>query len=800
MYIMKDIHSTALEILKKLTLEEKASLCSGSDYWHTKSVERLGLFPVTVSDGPHGLRKQDDAQDNFGIGVSVPATCFPTASLTACSFDSSILEKLGNCIAEECIHQNVDVILGPGVNIKRSPLCGRNFEYFSEDPMVAGKLAASFIKGVQDKGIGCSLKHYAVNNQEKNRMLVNAIVDKRARNEIYLRPFEIAVKESNPQTVMTSYNKINGIYGSENKTLIAYKLRKIWGFKGMTVSDWNSVHKRSKGIKAGLNLEMPGNKGANDRKILEAIKWGNLSVEQLDDSVIKVIEFILQVQEKNEFKKQIKENSSAFHHQQAIEIAQESMVLLKNQDDLLPLSKSDKIAVIGNFAVNPRYQGAGSSRINPIKIEQPLLNLKEAGFNVEFSDGSKIKQALEISSNSDKVIIFAGLTDGFETEGIDRDNMEIPQQFNKLINEICLVNKNVIVVLMGGSPMELPWKDKVKSILLAYLGGEGTGKAIANILSGQVNPSGKLAETWPLKAQDCLSSRYFPGDRKNVLYKESLFVGYRYFNSVNKQVQFNFGHGLSYTKFEYSQLQVKNLEASFKVKNTGNYAGKEICFAWCTPISPVAFVPKKQLAGFTKVFLKPGEVKIVTINLDKRVMKYFNNTSHEFEYIAKDFIISVAGNIDDTDLKQQYSIDANIFNSQAKDKKMTTLSENSPYRKLSEGINIGEISNIEFAEILGRKPPEFQKTPSRPFTMENCFEDTTSTLLGKLVKKIILIAIKIISRNNKDQRKMMLAAVMEIPFYSLWVCSNGIVSESMMKFLIGLFNIGPRHHNYPRKV
>ena len=623
------------KLISEMTLEEKAGLCSGADFWHTKAVERLGIPDVMVSDGPHGLRKQD--LDTVDPNQSIEAVCFPAACATSCSFDRELMYSMGETLGEECRAEDVSVLLGPAVNIKRSPLCGRNFEYMSEDPYLAGELAAAYINGVQSKNVGTSIKHFAANNQETRRMTCSSDMSERTLREIYYPAFETAVKKSQPWTVMCSYNLINGEYSSENDTLLNKVLRDEWGFKGYVMSDWGAVNDRVKGLKAGLDLEMPSSSGLNDAKIVEAVKNGELDEKIVDKSVKRILEQIFRYRD-------IKGGEHIFDrdadHKKAADIAKECIVLLKN-DGALPLPQSDaKIAFIGAFAENPRIQGGGSSHINTKNISNALecgrrySEISYAkGYDREANDTNPalLSEAIELASQSDAVVIFAGLPDSFESEGYDRTHMRLPDCQNELIDEICKVQENVIVVLHNGSPVEMPWNDKASAILEAYLCGEATGEATADILFGKTNPCGKLSETIPVKLSDTPCYLTYPGDR-NADYSEGVFVGYRYYDKKEMAVRYPFGHGLSYTTFEYSDIKLSGSEikdedtltVSAVITNTGNCAGKEAVQLYISDRTGFEYRPEKELKGFEKVALEPGESKTVTFMLDKRSFSYYN--------------------------------------------------------------------------------------------------------------------------------------------------------------------------------
>lgn len=661
----RDIRS----IISQMTLEEKAGMCSGKDFWHLKGVERLGIPEVMVSDGPHGLRKQNEKADHLGANESIKAVCFPTACATACSFDRNLLRELGEALGDECQAEDVSVILGPAVNIKRSPLCGRNFEYFSEDPYLAAQMAAAHIQGVQSKNVGTSIKHFAANNQEYRRLSCSSEIDERTLREIYLAAFEAPIKEGKPDTVMCSYNKINGTFASENHWLLTEVLRDEWGFDGYVMSDWGAVNDRVEGLKAGLDLEMPGSGGHTDAEIVAAVKAGTLDESVLDTAVERILRIIFKFADHRMPGNFDKER----HDQLAAKIAEESMVLLKS-DGILPLPKEGKkIAFIGRFAAKPRFQGGGSSHINSCKITSALDAVKESptitssvtyaqGYDVaeDRTDPNLLAEAVRTASEADIAVIFAGLPDAFESEGYDRTHMEMPECQNELIREILKVQKNTVVVLHNGSPVEMPWADDVNAILESYLCGQAVGAAQVRLLFGLANPCGKLAETIPLKLQDNPSYLNFPGDEQTVEYKEGVFVGYRYYDTKAMDVRFPFGHGLSYTTFQYSDMQLScdqlaagdTLTVSLKVKNTGDMAGKEIVQLYVADQTKAANRPEKELKNFVKVYLEPGQEKTVTMTLDKRSFAWYNTQIHDWYAASGDYQILAAASSRDVRLSR----------------------------------------------------------------------------------------------------------------------------------------------------
>lgn len=629
-------------LISQMTLEEKAGLCSGLDFWHTKGIERLGIPSVMVTDGPHGLRKQAESADHLGLHNSVPATCFPSAAGLASSWNRELIRRVGEALGRECQAEDVAVLLGPGANIKRSPLNGRNFEYFSEDPYLSSEMAANHIQGVQSQGVGTSLKHFAANNQEHRRMSTDAVIDERTLREIYLASFEGAVKQSQPWSVMCSYNRVNGEYASESETLLTRILRDEWGFEGFVVSDWGAVNERVKALQAGLELEMPSSGGIGDAKIIAAVNSGELSMETLDLAVERLLNFIGKRTESRI------ENASfdpEEHHRLAREVARESMVLLKNEDSLLPLAQEGKIAIIGEFAKKPRYQGGGSSHVNPTKLDDAFAELQAvagASASFQYAQGYELgsdeineelmREAREAALQSEVAVLFLGLPDRYESEGYDRSHLSLPASHIALIEAVAEVQENMIVVLSNGSPVEMPWLGKTKAVLEGYLGGQAFGGAVADLLFGAVSPSGKLAETFPVKLSDNPSFLNFPGEGDKVEYKEGLFVGYRYYDKKELEPLFPFGFGLSYTEFEYSDLvldktgisDTETVQVSVTIKNTGSRAGQEIVQLYVGDVESSFIRPLQELKGFQKVELQPGEAREVSFTLNKRAFAYYN--------------------------------------------------------------------------------------------------------------------------------------------------------------------------------
>ena len=641
-------------LVSQLTLEEKAGLCSGADFWHTKAVKRLGIPASMVSDGPHGLRKQDEEVDHLGINDSIKAVCFPAASATAASFDREMLCRMGEAIGDSCQHEKLSVVLGPAVNIKRSPLCGRNFEYFSEDPYLAGQMASALIHGIQSRNVGTSIKHFAVNSQEHRRMSSSADVDERTLREIYFPAFETAVKQEQPWTVMCSYNRINGVFASENPWLLTEVLRGEWGFEGYVMSDWGAVSDRVAGVKAGLDLEMPASGGFNDRKIVEAVRSGKLDEAVVDQAVERILNIVYRFVE--HAKPETPWDKDA-QHLLAAEVAADCMVLLKNEEGILPLSREDEIAFIGEFAEKPRFQGGGSSHINCFKTTSALeaaegLKIRYArGYSVadDCATDEMIREAVEAARSARVAVVFAGLPDVYESEGYDRTHMRMPDCQNRLIEAVAAANPNTVVVLYNGSPVEMPWIGSVKAVLEAYLGGQAVGLATVRVLFGEVNPSGKLPESFPKKLSDNPSYLFYGGEGDTAEYREGIFVGYRYYDRKETELLFPFGHGLSYTSFDFSDLRLsrkritdqESLTATVRVTNTGKRAGKTVVQLYVGDCESSVFRPVRELKGFEKIFLEPGESKDVSFTLDKRSFAYWNTKIHDWHVESGEFRIEI---------------------------------------------------------------------------------------------------------------------------------------------------------------
>ena len=783
------------KIIKEMTLEEKASLCTGEDYWHTKAIERLGIPSIMMADGPHGLRKQEGDNDNLGLGCAVEATCFPTASATACSWDIKLMDEIGKALAEECLQEEVSVVLGPGANIKRSPLCGRNFEYISEDPYLTGEMAAAMIGGIQSRGVGASLKHYVLNNQETRRMGISAVVDERAKREIYLAGFERAVKKAKPWTVMCSYNKEDGVYLSEHEKLLDGVLKQEWGFGGMVVSDWGASNDRVEGIKAGMDLEMPSNRGKSAEKIVAAVKTGMLSENDLDKSVARILALV--EKSATNIKKEYRYDKEE-HHMLAKKAAAQSSVLLKN-DGILPLEQKEKVLVIGEFAKTPRYQGAGSSQINPNKIDNALDAFDTLGIDYEYSPGyciksgkpdeGKIAEALRLAKDAEKVVIFAGLTDDYESEGYDREHLRMPESHNELIKRVSKINENTIVVLQNGSPVEMPWIDDVKAVLESYLGGQAGASAAVDILFGIINPSGKLAETFPIKLADNPSYGYFPGGPVTVEYRESIYVGYRYYDKAKKEVLFPFGYGLSYTDFEYSDLSVKkngeyNYEVNLKVENTGEFAGVEIVQLYVKSNGSQLFKAEKELKGFVKVSLEPGEKKGVSFVLDKRTFAFYDTQINDWNVDSGEYGVSIGASSADIRLSSYIMIESEELYSFDK----TGLEQ---YYTLSDGVL--KISDSQFEKLLGKKLPPNLTDKKSMVDRTTLIGDIRHKFLGRVIYRMVKKEMgknSIGSDGAYDEKtaRMLKAMAGEIPLKSFEMRDDDMLPKYFVEGLVEILN------------
>lgn len=729
-------------LLAQMTLEEKASLCSGADFWRLKGVPRLGIPSIMVTDGPHGLRKQEGKSDHVGLNDSAPATCFPTASCTAASWDRSLMERIGAALGEECQAADVAVILGPAINIKRSPLCGRNFEYISEDPYLSGELAAALISGVQSQGVGTSLKHFAANSQETCRMTNDSVVDERTLREIYLAGFETAVKKAQPWTVMCAYNKINGTFASENPWLLTEVLKEQWGHEGLVVTDWGANNDRVAGLKAGQDLEMPASGGYTDRQIVEAVTQGRLDEAVLDRAVSRILDLI---DKAVSHKKAGARFDAAAHHALARQAAGQSAVLLKNEGNLLPLKAGEPVALIGGFAKTPRYQGAGSSLIHPLQLDSAYNEMQARGLPMTYAQGypldsdqpdeALIAEACRAAAAAQAAVVFAGLPASYESEGFDRSHMDMPAAHNELIRRVCQVQPRTVVVLSGGAPVAMPWLEQAPAVLNLYLGGEASGSAAVDLLYGDVNPSGKLAETYPLSLEDTPCYGNFAAHGLTSEYREGLFVGYRYYDSAQKPVCFPFGFGLSYTRFAYHDLQLsrsalregEGLSLQVTITNTGRRAGAESFQVYVRAPQGPAYRPEKELKGFGKVFLEPGESKTVTVQLDSRAFAYYNPLIHDWYVASGSYRVLVGAS--SRDIRLEAPVEVASLRPDAPQPDLRQLAP--AYYHPEQGFQA--VPDGEFEALLGYPLPQADRLPGDPFDRNSTISDMRSTAAGRAI-------------------------------------------------------------------
>ena len=764
-----------------LPLKTKAELLYGDGFWVVRGVKELNYKPFMVTDGPHGLRKEIKSDQEIAFANSQPATSFPTSSLVACSFDKDLLFKMGEAIAKEALDQEVSVVLGPGINLKRNPLCGRNFEYYSEDPLLSGKLGANFILGVQSLGVGTSLKHFAANNQETYRLKINAVIDEVALYELYLKGFEIAIKEGKPYTVMCAYNKVNNIYASENKFLLIETLRDRWQFDGIVVSDWGAINDIYLARINGLDLEMPGI-GERYKDILKGVKKGCLKEEDINKRVINLL--LLHHRLANlDFK--VKVNYEE-HFELAKKVASESFVLVKN-NGVLPLKDLQKTAIIGAFAKYPRYQGTGSSKVNPYKLRSFLDALDEEKLSYQFALGYDIykdkinqtllQEALSLANEKDNILLFVGLPDAYESEGFDRAHMSLPLNQLSLINELIKLKKKIIIIFQGGAPVELPFINQIDAMLLTYLGGVSGGHATKDILLGKVNPSGKLAETWPLKYEDVSSASSFPGDDVNVLYKESLYVGYRYFDKAKVKVNFPFGYGLSYTTFDYQNFVVKEnkgiIDLSFDLSNTGQFNGKEVVQLYVS-YDDLDFRPIKELKAFEKIALDVNETKKVTLTLKEEDLKIYDVKQKTFVFPGGKISVHVGSSSQDLHFTHTLTFKKN---------EITTLDVPKSYQSLKHPFNV---SDQEFAKLFKDEVLPLAIKAIKPYTLNSTLRDIKHTLIGKIIYKKTLDMIEKMDVEDEATKRMFLESALTLPLRGYVM--SGFLTHNNIKGIVALAN------------
>ena len=765
-------------LLKKLTLEEKCALLSGAETFKTRGMPEHGIPQIWLSDGPHGLRKQAGESDHLGLNPSVPATCFPTASAVANSWDAALGEEIGAALGEEAAAQEVSVVLGPGLNMKRNPLCGRSFEYFSEDPYLAGKLAAGYIRGIQSKGVAACPKHFAVNSQETRRMASDSIVDERTLREIYLTGFEIAVKEGHPRSIMSSYNLVNGTYANENKHLLMEILRGEWGFDGAVITDWGGSNDHALGVKNGSTLEMPAPGGDSVRELLAAVESGKISESDIDARLSELLPLVFDT--KAALDAAPREFDAAAHHALARRAAAESLVLLKNEGSLLPLAAGTKVAVIGDFAKNPRYQGAGSSMVNSTQVDVLLDKLIDSELNVigyqqgfdrhGKPDAALQKSACELATQADTVILCMGLDEIAESEGLDRSNLRLAQNQVDLLQAVAAVNPKIVVVLYSGSVVETPWLDNCQALLYAALGGQAGAGAVADALTGKVNPCGKLAETWPLAYADIPSAADFATRRKTVEYREGLYIGYRYFTTAEKAVRFPFGYGMSYTTFAYSDMAADEQGVSLTVTNTGSVAGTEIVQLYVAKKNSELFRPVRELKGFARVTLAPGEKQRITITLDDKAFRFWNVKANRWEIEGGEYELLVGASVEDIRLCEKISVHGTATVHPYEDRDLDCYYKG----------NVLSVSDADFEKLLGHPIPNGKTKIDRNLTLGEL--NHARSPLGWLVWLVLTILLDVSYKRGKPDLNILFQYNM--PLRALAKMTNGAISMGMVDGIV----------------
>ena len=765
-------------LLKKLTLEEKCALLSGAETFKTRGMPEHGIPQIWLSDGPHGLRKQAGESDHLGLNPSVPATCFPTASAVANSWDAALGEEIGAALGEEAAAQEVSVVLGPGLNMKRNPLCGRSFEYFSEDPYLAGKLAAGYIRGIQSKGVAACPKHFAVNSQETRRMASDSIVDERTLREIYLTGFEIAVKEGHPRSIMSSYNLVNGTYANENKHLLMEILRGEWGFDGAVITDWGGSNDHALGVKNGSTLEMPAPGGDSVRELLAAVESGKITESDIDARLSELLPLVFDT--KAALDAAPREFDAAAHHALARRAAAESLVLLKNEGSLLPLAAGSKVAVIGDFAKNLRYQGAGSSMVNSTQVDVLLDKLLDSELNVigyqqgfdrhGKPDAALQKSACELATQADTVILCMGLDEIAESEGLDRSNLRLAQNQVDLLQAVAAVNPKIVVVLYSGSVVETPWLDNCQALLYAALGGQAGAGAVADALTGKVNPCGKLAETWPLAYADVPSAADFATRRKTVEYREGLYIGYRYFTTAEKAVRFPFGYGMSYTTFAYSDMAADEQGVSLTVTNTGSVAGTEIVQLYVAKKNSELFRPAKELKGFARVMLAPGEKQRITITLDDKAFRFWNVKANRWEIEGGEYELLVGASVEDIRLCEEISVHGTATVHPYEDRDLDCYYKG----------NVLSVSDADFEKLLGHPIPNGKTRIDRNLTLGEL--NHARSPLGWLVWLVLTILLDASYKRGKPDLNILFQYNM--PLRALAKMTNGAISMGMVDGIV----------------
>jgi beta-glucosidase len=771
------------DIIRQMTMEEKAAFLSGKNVWQSRDIKRLGIPSIFCSDGPHGLRKQAGEGDHLGLNASLKATCFPTAATVANSWDIQLGEEVGKAIGEEAAAQDVHVLLGPGLNMKRSPLCGRNFEYFSEDPYLSGKMAAAYVRGIQSQGVYACPKHFAVNSQELRRMAMNSVIDERTLREIYLEGFEIAVKEGGAKAIMSSYNEVNGIYANENKHLLKEILRDEWGFNGIVITDWGASNDHALGVAARSNLEMPAPGLDSAREIITAVENGKLLIEELDLCVDDLLDAVLTL---TSVKKSERNFDKKSHHSLARKAAVDSIVLLKNDENLLPLKTGCKIALIGDFAITPRYQGAGSSMVNPTELEtmdRVIHNyeLTKVGCSQGYlrsgeEDAALKKAAMELAELADVVIYCFGLDEISESEGLDRNHMRIPQNQIDLLESLVKVNTNIVGVLSAGASIEMPWHYCCKAITHGYLSGQAGASAMLDVITGKVNPSGRLNETYPLRYEDTPAFRYFPSAERCGEYRESVYIGYRYYETSEVRVQYPFGYGLSYTSFEYSDIQMEEHKVTFTLTNTGNYDGAEVAQLYVSGPKGKIFRPVKELKGFVKLFLKAGESQRVSIPFDDKTFRYWNVTTNKWEIEDGEYTIMVGTNVKDIKLSGKLVKEAttDIF---------PYLPEKLP--SYYSGL-IQKVDAEEFETLLGHPIPSGKWSGELTLNDSLCQMYYAKSRIARLAYRILT---KMKTKSEaKGKPNLNILFIYNMPFRGFAKMTGGAISMEMVKGIVLIVN------------
>ena len=766
------------DILAKLTLEQKCALLSGKNTWQTQSYPKQGVPSIWLSDGPNGLRKQAGAADHLGLNPSEPATCFPTAATMANSWDPALGEEIGRALGEETAAYRVNVLLGPGLNVKRSPLCGRSFEYFSEDPYLSGKMAAGYVRGIQANGVAACPKHFAVNSQELRRMASDSILDERTLRELYLTAFEIVVKEAKPKSIMSSYNKVNGVYANENEHLLLDILRKEWGFEGAVITDWGGSNDHVEGVKNGSTLEMPSPGLGAARRLLKALDEGEISEHTIDTRVDELLDLVLSTDEA--VRKAPRTFDKEAHHQLAKKAAAESIVLLKNEGNILPLKHGKKITLIGDFAITPRYQGAGSSMVNPTKVDSLKDAAETAGLNLlGYCSGYErsgkpnkayLDEAVTQARLADIVILCIGLDESSESEGLDRTHICIPAVQKDVLNAVTAVNPNVVAVVSAGSVIETDWTAKCKAVVHGYLGGQAGAGAMMDVLTGWQNPCGKLAETIPLNYADTPASNYFPGKKQNVEYREGLYIGYRYYETANKAVRYPFGYGLSYTTFAYSDLKVKEDSATFTITNTGDRDGAEIAQLYVAKPDAKIFRPARELKGFAKVFLKAGESKTVTIPLDDKAFRYWNTSSGRWEREGGTYQILIGASVQDIRLTAELSVQGTAAPNPYAGRQLTHYQTG----------DIKAVPNAEFEALLGHPVPEEKTVIDRTMTLGEL--NHSRSPLCWLIAGVLTFLLRTGEKRGKPDLNILFQYNM--PLRALAQMTNGAIGDEFVDGLV----------------